>query len=138
MSGVYEFGDRLKKILRLKDMRQKALARSMYLSEAAVSQYIHGERLPNVPMLISMAKALDVTTDQLLGLAPIDTAATPPAADKYEYHYDHTDCIWFHPGERSRCPSTCAQYRDGWNDAMNYIYRGGKGYRPYRRGHSYE
>lgn len=135
---IYDFGERLRRILRLKDMHQKTLARSMYLSESAVSQYIHGNRLPNIPMLISMAKALDVTTDQLLGLAPTDTAATPPAADKYEYHYDHTDCIWFRPGERSRCPSTCAQYRDGWNDAMNYIYRDGKGYRPFRRGQSYE
>lgn len=70
---IYDFGERLRRILRLKDMHQKTLARSMYLSESAVSQYIHGNRLPNIPMLISMAKALDVTTDQLLGLAPIDT-----------------------------------------------------------------
>ena len=56
---------------------------------------------------------------------------------KYEYHYDHTDCIWYRPEARNRCPSTCAQYRDGWNDAMNYIYRDGKGYRPYRRDAQY-
>ena len=53
--------------------------------------------------------------------------------DKYEYHYDHTDCIWYRPEARNRCPVTCAQYRDGWNDAMNYIFRDGKGYRPDRR-----
>ena len=58
--------------------------------------------------------------------------------EKYEYHYDHTDCIWYRPEARNRCPSTCAQYRDGWNDAMNYIFRDGKGYRPYRRGERYE
>ena len=57
---------------------------------------------------------------------------------KYEYHYDHTDCIWYRPEARNRCPVTCAQYRDGWNDAMNYIFRDGKGYRPYRRGEKYE
>lgn len=57
---------------------------------------------------------------------------------KYEYHYDHTDCIWYRPEARNRCPATCAQYRDGWNDAMNYIFRDGKGYRPYRRGKQYE
>jgi len=57
--------------------------------------------------------------------------------DKYEYHYDHTDCIWYRPEARNRCPATCAQYRDGWNDAMNYIFRDGKGYRPYRRGETY-
>lgn len=55
----------------------------------------------------------------------------------YEYHYDHTDCIWYRPEARNRCPATCAQYRDGWNDAMNYIFRGGKGYRPYRRDEPY-
>ena len=67
--------------------------------------------------------------------------ALPPAQldqIKYEYHYDHTDCIWYRPEARNRCPVTCAQYRDGWNDAMNYIFRDGKGYRPYRRDEKYE
>jgi len=62
--------------------------------------------------------------------------SAPP--EKYEYHYDHTDCIWYRPEARNRCPATCAQYRDGWNDAMNYIFRDGKGYRPYRRDKQYE
>jgi len=57
--------------------------------------------------------------------------------EKYEYHYDHTDCIWYRPEARNRCPVTCAQYRDGWNDAMNYIFRDGKGYRPYRKDEQY-
>ena len=52
---------------------------------------------------------------------------------KYEYHTDHTDCPWYISGEESRCPVTCSQYRDGWNDAMNYIFRNGDGYRPYDR-----
>ena len=58
--------------------------------------------------------------------------------NKYEYHYDHTDCIWYRPEARNRCPATCAQYRDGWNDAMNYIFRDGEGYRPFRRDKKYE
>lgn len=61
-----------------------------------------------------------------------------PDQSKYEYHYDHTDCIWYRPEASNRCPVTCAQYRDGWNDAMNYIFRDGKGYRPYRRDKQYE
>lgn len=52
---------------------------------------------------------------------------------KYEYHIDHTNCPWYISGEESRCPVTCSQYRDGWNDAMNYIFRNGDGYRPYER-----
>jgi len=63
---------------------------------------------------------------------------TLPPKDKYEYHYDHTDCIYYSSKERHTCPSTCAQYRDGWNDAMQYIFRGGDGYRPYRRDERYE
>lgn len=57
--------------------------------------------------------------------------AQEPISDKYEYHTDHTDCIWY--GNDSGCPVTCSQYRDGWNDAMEYIFKGGKGYQPYRR-----
>jgi len=52
---------------------------------------------------------------------------------KYQYKYDHTDCIWYHSDEESRCPSSCSQYRDGWNDAMDYIFKDGKGYQPYIR-----
>jgi len=49
---------------------------------------------------------------------------------KYEHHIDHTCCIWYE--NDSGCPVTCSQYRDGWNDAMDYIFMDGKGYRPYR------
>ena len=69
------------------------------------------------------------------------TENLPPAQPdlgEYEYHYDHTDCIWYRSEARNRCPATCAQYRDGWNDAMNYIFRDGEGYRPFRRDKKYE
>ena len=59
--------------------------------------------------------------------------AQEPDKSKYEYHTDHTDCPWYISGEESKCPVTCSQYRDGWNDAMNYIFRNGDGYRPYDR-----
>lgn len=70
--------------------------------------------------------------------AVVSVPSAQPDAEKYEYHYDHTDCIWYRPEARNRCPVTCAQYRDGWNDAMNYIFRDGKGYRPFRRDKKYE
>ena len=66
-----------------------------------------------------------------------DLPSAQPNLGKYEYHYDHTDCIWYRPEARSKCPVTCSQYRDGWNDAMNYIFRDGKGYMPYRRDKQY-
>lgn len=70
--------------------------------------------------------------------AIVNLSSVQPERAKYEYHYDHTDCIWYRPEARNRCPTTCAQYRDGWNDAMNYIFRDGKGYRPFRRDRNYE
>lgn len=53
---------------------------------------------------------------------------------KREFHADHTDCIWYRSDKKhTDCPVTCSQYRDGWNDAMRYVYENGKGYKPYRR-----
>jgi len=97
--------------------------------------------------LISRQAAIDVIeAGRLTKLIDAETAvnglrALPPAQPdlgKYEYHYDHTDCIWYRSEARNRCPATCAQYRDGWNDAMNYIFRDGEGYRPFRRDKKYE
>ena len=96
--------------------------------------------------LISRQAAIDAVANGLKGVFVEyqDVAEkllnnVPPAQpdSKYEYHYDHTDCIWYRPEARNRCPVTCAQYRDGWNDAMNYIFRDGKGYKPYRRDKQY-
>lgn len=55
-----------------------------------------------------------------------------PDVSKYQYKIDHTDCIWYSDSE-SRCPVTCSQYRDGWNDAMYFIFKNGAGYNPYKR-----
>jgi len=83
----------------------------------------HGKKIPTYAITCKMA------------IEQLPSAQTEP--EKYEYHYDHTDCIWYRPEARNRCPATCAQYRDGWNDAMNYIFRDGKGYMPYRRNKQY-
>ena len=88
---------------------------------------LHDDRLSWTP---DSVEALQMAVDVL--------GADTDVESKYEYRYDHTDCIWYHPEARNRCPVTCAQYRDGWNDAMNYIFRDGKGYRPYRRDKKYE
>ena len=60
----------------------------------------------------------------------MDWLEQEPKTGQYEKHIDHTDCIWY--GNDSGCPVTCSQYRDGWNDAMDYIFKNGKGYQPYR------
>ena len=102
--------------------------------------------IPNNSDTISRQQAIDAFETAAKGGASIEDIklvfenlpSVQPDLGKYEYHYDHTDCIWYRSEARNRCPVTCAQYRDGWNDAMNYIFRDGKGYRPYRRGEQYE
>ena len=87
---------------------------------------------------ISRAEAIDAVQNGMCIFYDCDVIrnlkALPSAQPerKYEYHIDHTDCIW-RTDEDSKCPSTCSQYRDGWNDAMDYIFRNGKGYQPYKR-----
>lgn len=80
--------------------------------------------------------ACAVYSDVIEGIL-LELPSAQSDSNKYEYHYDHTDCTWYRPEARNRCPATCAQYRDGWNDAMNYIFRDGKGYRPYMRDEKY-
>ena len=67
---------------------------------------------------------------QFKKLCTLPLVTPQPKAGHYEKHIDHTDCIWY--GSDSGCPVTCSQYRDGWNDAMDYIFKNGKGYQPYR------
>lgn len=100
------------------------------ISREAVIDAIFGEPLYNTGLKKRGAEEVVPAIYEKIKSLP----STQPDQSKYEYHYDHTDCIWYRPKARNRCPVTCSQYRDGWNDAMNYIFRDGKGYRPYRRG----
>lgn len=74
------------------------------------------------PLSVIVKKAIELLKEQ------------EPDQSKYEHHIDHTDCVWYKPEEGNECPVTCSQYRDGWNDAMDYIFKDGRGYRPYVRG----
>lgn len=84
----------------------------------------------NEVLLFGKARCTQAEFEELAKMS-IKALEQEPLSDKYEYHIDHTDCIWY--GNDSGCPVTCSQYRDGWNDAMEYIFKGGKGYQPYRR-----
>lgn len=62
------FGERLKKIRQKRGVTQESLAKIVSISPSSISLYERGIREPNLSMLISIAKALDVSTDYLLGL----------------------------------------------------------------------
>lgn len=62
------FGERVLKRLRIKNITQKELAEEIGSSTACVSRYINDVRAPKGEVVAAIAKALDTTTDYLLGL----------------------------------------------------------------------
>ena len=62
-----EFGRRLADLLKRKRLTQRDLAAATGLTEAAVSRYINGTREPRAITVAKIAKALEVTPQELLG-----------------------------------------------------------------------
>lgn len=62
-----ELGERIQSLLDARKMSRKELAEASGLTEAAISRYITGTRTPKSISLSAIAKALDVTSDELLG-----------------------------------------------------------------------
>lgn len=62
------FAERLRKIRERQGLKQFELAAKAGISAAAVSQLETGDRRPNFATLVSLAQALKVTPDGLLGV----------------------------------------------------------------------
>lgn len=61
-----EFGRRLHKLMLERDWNQSDLARAADVGRDMVSSYINGKRFPTPTSLNKLAKALDVSRDELL------------------------------------------------------------------------
>lgn len=61
------FATNLRMMLGKRHMSQKDLASASRTTEAAVSRYCNGERIPSVQSAARLAEALDCTIDQLMG-----------------------------------------------------------------------
>lgn len=59
-------GGRIQELLDARNMSRKDLAEASGLTEAAISRYITGARVPKSISLSAIAKALNVTSDELL------------------------------------------------------------------------
>lgn len=62
------FGERLKYFMELRNMSRKELSERTHLTEAAISRYISGGREPKAIAVAHIARALDISTDELLGV----------------------------------------------------------------------
>ncbi|MCI7323078.1 MAG: helix-turn-helix domain-containing protein [Lachnospiraceae bacterium] len=63
-----EFGDRLGKIMYLRDVSNHTLASQLCLSASTISGYRTGRRSPTVTDLAEISRFLNVSADYLVGL----------------------------------------------------------------------
>lgn len=79
------FGSRLKLLLEQRGMNQIAFARQFHLAKSTVSQYLSGDRTPDVKSLQKMAAFFGVSIDYLVGrtddLAPKSEETPIPEDD---------------------------------------------------------
>lgn len=66
-------GGRIKSLLSQKGMTQKQLAQEVGCTEAAVSHYVKGDRVPRSSVMSKIAIALGTTSDYLTEGIPQDT-----------------------------------------------------------------
>lgn len=62
-----EITNKITNLLSRHGMSQKELAIATGITESAISHYVKGDRVPRGVNLMKIAKALDTTTDYLLG-----------------------------------------------------------------------
>jgi len=68
--GETSFGERLQAIRKARGLTQVQLAEAAETTQRAVSYYETEAGFPPAPAVIALAKALKVTTDELLGVKP--------------------------------------------------------------------
>ncbi|MEO9037563.1 MAG: helix-turn-helix transcriptional regulator [Gemmatimonadaceae bacterium] len=74
------FGARLVRLRQARGLTQEELGAVVGLSNRMIAYYERDDAEPPGPMLASLATALRVTTDELLGLAPITQTMRPRTA----------------------------------------------------------
>ncbi len=65
-------GERIKELLEKKGITQRELAEKTGCTEAAVSHYIKGDRVPRASVLTKIAIALETTSDYLMEGVPVE------------------------------------------------------------------
>lgn len=68
-------GERIRALLEQKKMTQRNLAERVGCTEAAVSHYVKGDRIPRATVMAKIAAVLGTTTDYLAGGIPQDKDA---------------------------------------------------------------
>ena len=76
-----DFKEALYQFRRERGLNQEQLAEKIGVSRQAVSKWETGEASPDLPNLLALADALDVSLDTLCGRADREAAAPPPSGE---------------------------------------------------------
>ena len=63
-----DMGGRIASTMNKLGMTQRELAQKCHITEVSMSRYINNSRMPKGPIVVEIAKALNVSADYLLGL----------------------------------------------------------------------
>ena len=77
---VNGFGKRLSEIRRGRGMTQTELGKAAGVTKRVIVYYEQDDAQPPGAMLIDLARALDITTDELLGMKPLEKKISPKSA----------------------------------------------------------
>lgn len=70
---IYDFGLRIQELRKKKGWTQSDLAKRLGISKQAIYRYESNIRTPTLPIVINLAKKLDVSLDYLMGLDNAET-----------------------------------------------------------------
>ena len=73
MEAKETFGDRLRDLRNISGISQKVLCNDLGISKAALSYYENGQRVPDIDILLNIAKRFNVSADYLLGRTSVKT-----------------------------------------------------------------
>ena len=74
------FGKRLARIRRSRGLTQTELGKAVGVSKRVIVYYEKEDSQPPGAMLVDLARALEVTTDELLGIKPLEKRVSPKTA----------------------------------------------------------
>ncbi|MBQ2699482.1 MAG: helix-turn-helix transcriptional regulator, partial [Firmicutes bacterium] len=87
------FGESLSRLRRARGLNQEDLAAQVQVSRQAISKWENDDAMPDLPKLLAVADALEISLDELCGreayaAAPAAAAepAAPPAAPPQQRH----------------------------------------------------
>lgn len=74
-TSSHDFGRQLQALRELRNLTQAELGHRAGMAAASISHFETGQRSPSLESLVKLADALEISTDALLGRAPVESVA---------------------------------------------------------------